>query len=500
MPRLTKANGVEVATLRLLLGVQARPGAGDAAEVPTLAGDVGAWPSATELAGPIGVTRPRISQILDKAATRWQRLPGVVAVRDELREALEAEEGVATLSEMAGAILLRHGSTAEGPDRQRRAAGLVRAVIEADQRSTDPAFAVRRARGEGQVLLALASGAAAGASAEALLADAMHLGEEVARIVAEHPVVPASVARTRLRAVRLRAAELSDDRILRLAVAVAGGAALSSLHELYRLDLDPQVAVTTALRGAVVVSLTEAGVRKRVANRFPTLAPLPTRPALDTVVLAAVQGLRWDGTAYSRPTGPGSSAASTNLTRVATEPADVVDGYLRASLTRSSALTLCVHPREHDRAVATLTTLYGVTTVDVSERMLTAVRALADRDGVDWSLVLRSDAEPSGGDWENLRGLVQDALTEPWQEILATRRPLLLLNAAPLARYGLTAWLSDLLDQSQPRPAARWVLVPRRGHQAVPTLDGRPVPLGADRWIDLPFDLSSLRPSSGVPA
>lgn len=500
IPRATKANAAEVDALRLLLGAPAGTGGTVPAEAAALTTRLGLWPSATDVARPVGVTRARVSQVIDKAATHWQRSPVVAAVRDELLDALRTNEGVASLPELAAAILMRHGSTAEGPDRIRRTAGLIRAVVEADQRSGEPTFVSRRQRGESPVLIAVAPEGSPPAVAETLLADAVRLGETATAILAEHPVVSASVARTRLRAVRLRAADLSDERILRLAAEASGAVALSSLHELYRPGLDPQVAASTALRDAVGTSLTVAGVRRRVVQRFPALAALPDRPALDRVVETAVPGLRWDGTAYARPTTAASSAASTSMTRVATEGPDVVDGYLRASLARSSALTLCVHPREHDRAVATLTTLYGVEAVDVAARMVTAVRALADRDGVDWTLVLRTDAEPSGGDWENLRGLVQEALTEPWRDFLATPRPLLLLNAAPLARYGLTGWLSDLLDQSQPRPAARWVLVPRRGHQVVPTLDGRSVPLGADRWIDLPYDLSSLRPASGASA
>ena len=499
IPRTTKANAAEVDALRLLLGAPAGGGA-VATESAALSARLGLWPSATDVAVPVGVTRARVSQLIDKAATRWQRSSVVAAVRDELFDALRADEGVASLPELAAAILVRHGSTAEGFDRLRRAAGLIRAVVEADQRSGEPVLVSRRQRGDSPVLIAVAPDGAAAAVAETFLADAVRLGETATGIVAEQPVVSASVARTRLRAVRLRGVDLSDDRILRLAAAASGAVSLSSLHELYRPDLDPKAAASTALRGAVGPSLTEAGVRRRVAQRFPMLGSLPERPALDAVVEEAVPGLHWNGTEYARPTTAGTSAASTNITTVATEAPDAVDGYLRSSLGRSSALTLCVHPRDHEHAIATLTGLYGVEAIDVSARMVAAVRALADRDGVDWSLALRTDAEPGVGGWENLRGLVQDALTEPWREILATPRPLLLLNAAPLARYGLTAWLSNLLDQSQPRPAARWLLVPRRGHQAVPTLDGWPVPLGADRWIDLPRDLSSLRPDTGVSA
>jgi len=113
--------------------------------------------------------------------------------------------------------------------------------------------------------------------------------------------------------------------------------------------------------------------------------------------------------------------------------------------------------------------------------------------------VLRTDAEPgSGADWTRLLHLVKLAWAERWQSLVADQRPILLINAAPLARYGMTDLLSSLLDQSVPRPAARWLLVPRKASAAAPTLDGHPVPMGPDRWIDLPVEAASLARAAGA--
>lgn len=446
------------------------------------------WPDAAEVARISGRRRDDVAEVLDEAATTWRTRTAVVDARAEVLLTLAAQEGIATLDELAAALLLRHGSVAEGPDRLRRATGLVRAVVEADARTANPELVARRPRSAGPVLVARRD-------TEALLDEAAALGE-IAKNLSHHGVVPAAVAREEMRSHVMT--RLSDDRLLRLAAA-AGGVHVSSMDELYPddpADLGPERAVEVALRGLTVAALTEAGVRRRVARRFPALAELPPRPALDRLVEQAVPGLRWDGSAYARPERGSSAASSTTFTRTATDPVDVVDGYLRASLRSSSALTLCCHPREHDRAVAMLERVYGVTTVDVAATLLTSIRTLADHDGVDWDLVLRSDAAQAGPDWDALRGLVVDAARAPWAAIVADERALLLVNAAPLARYGLMPRLSELLDQGTPRPAARWLLVPRRGSQPVPTLDGHPVPLGANRFIDLPHDLSLL----GVPA
>lgn len=511
LPRSTES--VEAPTLRALLGFTSHDGAaaepvqGTARTMP----DDGWWPDASALAEAVGTSRSAVTQTMEAAAVRWRRSDVVKEARDELIQVLTSEEGVATLPELATALVLRHGSSAEGSERLRRASGLVRAVIEADARSSEPSFVVRR-QTDGPVLIAAidtvsseiaedagdrrpaaepASPTDRRASAEGLLEDAEWLGATARRLVSDQGLVSAAAARESIRRERGNL-PFSDDRLLRLAAAASGSVALSSFHELHRLDLDPAIATEAALRGVAAPQLTEASVRKRVANRFPALPPLPDRPQLDALVTNAVP-MRWEGDRYARPTAATSSAASsTHMTRMAGDPADAVDAQLRASLRHSSALTLCVSPRRHDAAISTLCRLYGVAEFDAATTLLTAIRATAARDGVSWPLVLQSDLEHEGSDWAHLRELVADALAEPWAAAMADERPLLVFNAAPLARYGLTELLSALLDQSQPRPAARWLLVPRRPAQRVPTLDGRPVPLGADRWLDLPQDLGTL--------
>lgn len=484
LPQVGKAGDTEVAVLRLLVGMPL----GATAETPP---DEDWWPSASDLADKVGVTRARVSQILDAAAQRWHRSQAGRTVLAEVVAAIEAEQGVATVPEVASAVLLAHGSLATGGTRLRRAAGLVRVAVEADARSASPRLAVRRPRGEAPVLLATAEGSDA-------LDDVQRLARAVDRLLDAQAVVPASVAREALQAVSRTGPDLTDDRLLRVAAAASGTARLSALHELYRPTLDLAAATETALRGVSVPSLAEEGVRRRVASRFPGLAELPRRPALDALVEHALPGMCWDGTRYTRPTHGLTSAVSSSVaTRTMAEPRDVVDAALRSSLAHRSALTLCTRPSRYARAATALADIYGVRVVDVAAELVAATRGLAERDGVDWSVAVSADVDPSGPDWANLRDLVHDAFAEPWAAVMASEDPLLLVHLAPLARYGLGQLLSAVVDQAQPRPAARWLLVPRKGSAAVPTLDGHPVPLGPDRWIELP-DPSALRPE--VPA
>ncbi|WP_029289175.1 BREX system serine/threonine kinase PglW [Cellulomonas sp. HZM] len=442
------------------------------------------WPDAAHVARATGATRAAVGDALDAALARWQKSPLVAELHDEVAAVLMDEQRIGTLREVAAALLLRHGSTAEGPARNAHAAGLVRAVIEADEAAPEPAFAVRRS-GD-LVLLALRPHTA-------LLDEAATLPEAVGAVLGTQAVVPAATARAELRARLGRLMSdprvIGDDRLLRLAAATSD-AHLSSLHELYADRLTARQAVEIALRTVTTPTLSEAGIRRRVATRFPAASSLPARPELDALVQAALPAVRWDGAHYARPTHR-STASSTSVQAVTTQSADAVDQHLRRSIASSSALTLCAPPRVHDETAAALADAYGVTVVDVAAELLSAMHALADRDHVDWSVVLGTDARTDHPDWPMLCGLVAEAMGGPWARIGADERPLLLVRAAPLARYGLAHLVSGLLDQASPRPAARWLLVPRRPSQRVPALDGRPVPLGADGWIDVPDDLTT---------
>lgn len=484
--------------LQALVGLDGGGQAGPGGDASTF------WLTEADAAATLGVARTRVADALGRAASRWAKSPALREVADEVQSTLVAESGVATLSEVSSAILLRHGSMAEGPERLRRAAGLVRAVSEADARAESPRFAVRRGSG-GVVLLALATGTtgerAAAEGGEVALEFAEALGAAADALVREAGILPAAPARSRLReSVPARGLDVPDGRVLRLAAAASSAAELSAVGELHRADLPPEEAVDHALRGVGVRELAEAGVRRRVSARFPSLPPLPTRPALDALVARAVPGMSWDGERYARAeTSSAGSRASTTYTRAQTSSYDEVDARLRASLRARSALTLCAHPRAYATAADALARSYGVTVVDVGAELVRAVRSTAERGNVAWDLVLRADAVPgAGGDWTNLLRLIRAAWSPRWAQVVADAGPLLLVNAGPLARYGMTDLLSGLLDQSQPRPAARWLLVPRRSAAATPTLDGHAVPMGPDGWIDLPAAAAVPRSAVGM--
>ena len=135
--------------------------------------------------------------------------------------------------------------------------------------------------------------------------------------------------------------------------------------------------------------------------------------------------------------------------------------------------------------------------LDVASLVVTATRALANRaEQAGRSFSAQMPSRRAAQDWSRLVGLVQEAVETRWAERLTTPRPLLIVNAGPLVRYGLGRLLAHLLDVGHARPAARWLLVAMHASQAVPQLEGEPVPLGPSRWITLPSDVT---PSPRLP-
>jgi len=510
IPKVTGTNETEVATLRLLLGVPLVPSA-----------PATVWPKLTEVAGQVGSTRLGVSQILDAATARWRRSASLKAVIAELVDVIDAEGRVVTLEEAAAALLLRHGSGIEGPDRLRRAAGLVRAAVEVGARGEAPQLMPRRPQSAQQgvagsspvshpgpvetspLLIALAPGAQRRAGAEAgplptsdaLLDYAQRLGAAADVAVDGGRLTPAATARTSLRSLADGGVELTDDRLLRLAVAASSQAALSGIGELYPRNLTAHDAVERTLRGAGVRELSEAGVRRRVTARFPTVTDIPAHPVLDDLVERALPGMHWEGGRYTvfDTMGTSSHHLARSLTQLGASPPSEVARVLADSLATRSARTLCVHPQIHDEAARVLAAEFGVQVVDVAAQIVRALRVTAAAKGAHWDVVLRADAQPEGtADAARLRTLVRLGFTEEWARILARPEPLLLTNAGPLVRFGLGESLAAVFDLATERPAARWLLVPRLRSQPVPTLDGHPVPLGPDRWVDLPTVLADL--------
>ena len=225
------------ATARLLLGLD--PG-------------LDPFASQNELSAVLEVTRVRVAQQVAALQDGWAAHPGSRDVLDAIaataRQALADVDGVATVDELAGAILaaLPPAPAETGAIAPARiAAGLLRLAL-------DRAQALSRAdAGEEQIATRRRDGRIALLAADpALLDPAEALGRAADQLVTQarsagEPLVPAARAAQRLQDGWARACAgqlvvpvaLSEGRLLRLAAALAQEAVLSGSNELYHRDL-----------------------------------------------------------------------------------------------------------------------------------------------------------------------------------------------------------------------------------------------------------------------
>jgi hypothetical protein len=229
--------------------------------------------------------------------------------------------------------------------------------------------------------------------------------------------------------------------------------------ELFPHDLDPVRALRLSQAGAGIPpdGMPPEALRRRVAARFPGLAPLPDGLALARLLKDAGFDLVWNG---DRLVLPGTSVRSSSWrsstsTGRAPVPAagggDGPDARLRTILRDGGVRVVTVRRSRWAPCRRYLGAVTGVEPVDVSTAFVEALRDVArDRRITDFSVVLRADApdaEPRAR--TNLDRVVGEAwtrLTERW----ASADVLVLDALTPFGRYaGGAAVLARLLDHAR---------------------------------------------------
>ncbi len=474
---------------------------------------VDAFATQGELGAALSVTRARAAQLVGEMQEAWAaddagcRL--LTELADVATDALQARGGVATVGELAAAVL---ASMAPGEsvdvDQARVAAGLLRVALDRtdalDRADAGGEPLVKRRR-SGR-LVALATAPELLDLAEALASRADELVEQ-ARTAAE-PVVAPGRATAGLRAVSGGRADgrhqLSDSRLVQLGAAMSQIGALSGRGELHDRDLAPVEAIRLALAGVTGAQpITAQELRDRVRARFPALPGLPDRPRLDVLVSEAGLNLRYDDqhrafralTVASDTTGLESRVRTS--VAVPGTPLSLSGGQLDRRLTESarsrSFLALGVDAQRHDRAAATLVERHGALVLDVTGMLIDALRSQSEGK-IGWDDVVAADARPAGTrEALGLSRLVELALPSIDRTIEQAEGegPLLLVEASPLARYDKLSMLSRWTDLAAPRPRAVWLLVSQLSGNSGPVVDGRPLPLAApgqfvrldDEWL-----------------
>lgn len=467
------------------------------------------WPTQSELAGAVDVTRARVGQIFGKllaAAARDNLVSGLreepksslheepkSGLRAELVAIVAAHGGVMTAPELAAMFCETHAADTTGPATVRDALGIIRIAVDTEMLQESPRLTPLRRDGETMFI----------ATETALAEYALRLGRRADSLAQVEPLAsPAHVLedlRQEKKPERLLPQPLSDARLVRLAAAASKQACVSSRQELYPRGMDPLRALKLSL-GAVsgVDQLTEADIGTRVMSRYPDASPLPPRPALDDLLRSAGLDLRYDAGSYRQPQAAQASnsrnvtsassipqrfptAGSSQLPLVPATPSQAAakqfESRLHNALKQGSFLQLVVTPRDYDRTAEEFCNRFPVTRIDVEEVVLECLQATAKQLGVDWKLVLATDAAPGGSEWPRLLQLVGRARPAILDRLCLAEQTPLLVYSDILVRYQLKSLLLELHKRIglPGGPSGIWLLVP-----------GRDVPLIASEPIGVP--------------
>ncbi len=454
-----------------------------------IVGEGNLWPSQTDVARLLEVTRARVGQVLAKLQDRWARDPAITQLRADMVDIVAGQGGVITVPEMAEAVLLARGSSQEVPRGTQLAFAVVRAAVEVERSMSEPRLVVRR---DSDCILITQDAA--------LAVYARRLGEAADQLADEDPLVAPARVVERLREVPAPSeVSLSDTRIVRLASAVSGHAAISSRQELYPRGMPAARAVRLshgALNGLRMLTVSQ--VKDRVAGRYSEAASLPDPPVLDDLLRDAGFDFRWEpdgkdgqGCYVSNVRDMISVTTGTQATlrypttssrpeagEVTPEEADArqFEERLQRAISEGSFLSLLVNPKLHDLARQEICRRFPVELVDMEGLFLDALQAVAGKAGVNWDLVLKTDAIPQAGDWDKLMMLVGRAMPAVEQRLLAAERTMLVIYPGLLARYDQMDLLSRLSQKVGRRDGipGLWLLLPG-DHQAL--IDGKAVPL-----------------------
>ncbi|MFG2052846.1 BREX system serine/threonine kinase PglW [Micromonospora sp. NPDC048930] len=521
VPAKNGRNTAEVEATRLLLNLPDESGT-----LPALP----LWPQQPLVAAAVGVTPGRIAQILGKQRKRWHDLPVVGSVRTQIIELLRDGGQVMGAAELATALLTSRGSVRTGDDlRLAVAVAAVRAAVEIDALEEEPRLLLRRharadidgkphPRGD-RLLLALEAGeddAPDTPAAPALLDYADALGKAADRLAAAEVLPSAATVMRTLATVTAPggAADVIDERRRVLLAAVASErAAATARLELYPRDLDPVRALRLAQAGVVPPAsdnqraLSPEHVQQRVSARFPELAPLPPHPKLGHLLAEAGFELRWDRGHYlPPPPRAGSSSMSiiqrrpsaTNApSRWAAESPELAaamraEERLTGARSAGGFRALTVRLSRYALAREELARRFDARPVSVAAVFLRELRGLVDaKPKPTWETVVGADiAEPGS------RGAIKlgEYVEQAWQlavpalraELSADAGPVLLHDAAVLARYRAMERLHELADAARAGAGDVWLLCPMEDPGTLPKLDGAVVRVGDNEWIALP--------------
>ena len=464
-----------------------------------------AWPSQTDVAAIVGVTRARVGQLLGKFQDRWAKDSALTSLRGTVTDILTSAGGVMSISELADSLLVARGSVEDEPRRSMLATAVARAGFEVERTMAEPRFLVRR--DEGRVLVGLS---------QDLTAYATKLGDEADKLASEDPLVPPARVLQRLREIPAPVGHppLGDARIIRLAAASSRIAVVSSRQELYPRGMEASRAIKLS-QGAIygVPMLTVQQIRDRISGRYPEAVSLPDRPALDDLLNAAGFDFEWktdtggNGRYVSRQRDVVSvTSGSESVSRLPTAGGQLVQGEmtpeiadarqfeerLARGIKEGSFLALLVNPKNYQKAANELCQRFPVDVVDFESLFIDALQSVVQKAGGKWEAVVNADAAIGSSQWNKFMVLVNRAMPMIEKSLLTGQSPLandkgqmtndlprktiLLTYPGLLARYDQMSLLANLREKVGRKDgiAGLWLLIPG---DTQPVLDGKAIPI-----------------------
>lgn len=472
------------------------------------------WPSQTDVAEALSITRARVGQIVSADRHRWSKDSQITAFRHELCEQIQRLGGVVTIAEIIDlTILLRPAAnTLDTAQQQRLASAVARAAVETEDMMAQRRFQMRRVAGKivvscSQELAVYAEklGQVADQLAEAdPLASPIRVFQELYEV--QQPSQPHGCQ------------PFSNERLLNLAAAMSQQAAVSSRQEVYPRGMAAERALRLGIGALSGLGMgeTEKGfsieqIRDRVKSRYPAAEPLPDRPELDALLHKVGLDVRWDVETklYQRPEAAtlftsGSSvprrhstATSARHVEVTQDVADArsFEERLQHAYNDGGFLVLTVRPSRMRWAESQLMRRFDLERVSFDDLLFDVLRDEAKELDVDWSVIEQADgADPSSQDWKNLLHLIGRAGPKIAAGLAERREHLLLVHPGLIARYDLMSILETLRDKVGHDAACPglWVLVATDGQNDMPILDHAEIPLitpgqrakVSEAWID----------------
>lgn len=479
------------------------PKKGDEAQLQALEGWLGLAAGAA--------STPLAEELLQSMAERMSRQPEITHLRDDVALVVAGLGGIATVGEIASALLARRGSVQTGETRHIEAVALTRAVVTVErtkqgarwqvvQRDSNVRPLVQAPQADDLVVATLASSGASGlfpSSPEVRASYAVDLGDTADRLAQLDPLPSAQQVADALARIQPPAGDtsLSSERMIRLAAACARQAALSSRLEFYPVQLPAARAVklaTTSLLGLRQFDIET--IRRRVFARYPEAAPLPGPTELEILLKDAGLDVKWDGAkrAFVTQFSAGVISGTTQITRLSTnnrprtatapdiQAALQIDERIRHALASGKLLTLSIDPKGLPVAQRELAQRFGLKVIDFDEVVLMQLEAQAREWEVDWNVLLAADAAPAGSvDAQNFATVLGEVWPKVEAQLLTDDQPGLLVNlglAARWQRMPLFARLADACMFGQRPPLVALIASPMTPDNR-PVLDGQAVPV-----------------------